>query len=108
MRFVAEADREAFGQAIAHDETPARTGYADARAVFAGALAEARMAVEPLSLSALTDLVRKHAKRAAFYGAESDARYRWGERVARIGTVRPSMGRTRGLAALAALAKGAL
>jgi hypothetical protein len=104
---IPELEARSFLAAIAYDETPARAGYRDVREVFAGALAEARLlGEEPLSLATLTEIVHRHAVRAAFGGVELDARARWGERVSRIRDVRPTMRRTRGLAALAALARG--
>jgi len=107
MRFVPDAERAAVARALAEHDVKPRQGYADARQVFEAALAEARLRLaEPLTLEQITEIVRWHSEHAAFSDVGLKARVRWGERVSRIGLVRPSMGRSRGLAALATLARG--
>jgi hypothetical protein len=102
---VSDEERTSFGQAIADDETTPRRGYADERAVFAGALAAARRA-EPETLAGLSELVELHSHAAA-HGHVGDCAVRtWMLAVREIPLGKPPTRLRAGMGRLARLARG--
>ena len=85
---------------------PTRIEHADVEAAYTAALEEART-VEGLTLDGLTRIVISHTDRCVLSLDVRDGRDRWEGRLRYLRQVQPSMRRTRGLATLAQLARGA-